>query len=230
MDTRLTELRRENDLRTDVSQQIDGLGRMTVSQLRQKYIEVFKEESRSNHKQFLYRRIAWRIQALAEGGLSERARRRALEIANDADFASGLPKTLLARTSIPPDLAVRSRASRNSILACRPERFLIRQYKGREIIVRVLADGFAFEQTIYRSLCAIAREITGTEMEGIPAPMTESDPPRRVSKTRSLTASGLLARIRNPRRRSSLGLKKVRVLVAPILSASGKPKTANSGS
>lgn len=42
--------------------------------------------SRSHHKQFLFRRIAWRIQALAEGGLSERARRRALEIANDADL------------------------------------------------------------------------------------------------------------------------------------------------
>ena len=49
---------------------------MTVGQLRQKYLGVFGEESRSNHKQFLFRRIAWRIQALAEGGLSERARRR----------------------------------------------------------------------------------------------------------------------------------------------------------
>jgi hypothetical protein len=66
--------------------QIDELSRMTVGQLRQKYLEVFGEESRSNHKQFLFRRIAWRIQALAEGGLSERARRRALEIANDADL------------------------------------------------------------------------------------------------------------------------------------------------
>ena len=41
--------------------------------------EVFGEESRSNHKQFLFWMIAWRIQALAEGGLSELARRRALE-------------------------------------------------------------------------------------------------------------------------------------------------------
>lgn len=59
---------------------------MTVGQLRQEHIEVFGEESRSNHKQLLFRRIAWRIQALAEGGLSERARRRAMEIANDADL------------------------------------------------------------------------------------------------------------------------------------------------
>ncbi|HKE26900.1 MAG TPA: DUF2924 domain-containing protein [Bryobacteraceae bacterium] len=53
-----------------IEEQIAELGRMTVTQLRQKYAEVFGEETRSNNKQFLYRRVAWRIQALAEGGLS----------------------------------------------------------------------------------------------------------------------------------------------------------------
>ena len=66
--------------------EIEDPRQMTVGQLRQKYIEVFGEESRSNQRQLLFRRIAWRIQANACGGLSERARRRALEIANDADL------------------------------------------------------------------------------------------------------------------------------------------------
>lgn len=61
MDTRLTAPRKENDLGTDVAQQIEELAQMTVSQLREKYIEVFGEESRSNHKQFLFRRIAFRF-------------------------------------------------------------------------------------------------------------------------------------------------------------------------
>jgi DUF2924 family protein len=80
-------------METAMREEIEKLSRMTVSQLRQKYLEVFGEESRSNHKQFLFRRIAWRIQALAEGGLSERARRRALEIANDADLRIRAPKS-----------------------------------------------------------------------------------------------------------------------------------------
>ncbi len=42
--------------------EIEVLSRMTVGQLRQKYMEVFGEESRSNHKEFLFRKIAWRIQ------------------------------------------------------------------------------------------------------------------------------------------------------------------------
>ncbi len=75
-----------------VREQIEVLKRMTVRELRERYHEVFGEESRSNHKQFLFRRIAWRLQAAAEGGLSERARQRALEIANDADLRIRAPK------------------------------------------------------------------------------------------------------------------------------------------
>jgi len=68
---------------------------MTVGQLKDKYRDVFGESSRSNHKQFLFRRIAWRMQANAFGGLSERARRRALEIANDADLRIRAPRNFL---------------------------------------------------------------------------------------------------------------------------------------
>lgn len=116
----------------DVAQQIDELAQMTVSQLREKYIEVFGEESRSNHKQFLFRRIAWRLQALAEGGLSERARRRALEIANDADLRIRAPKTFFGQnTVVPPQLAIRTKASRSFDRRLpAPGTILRRQYKG----------------------------------------------------------------------------------------------------
>jgi hypothetical protein len=64
-------MREEETINTiALREQIEGLRHMTVGQLKNKYIEVFGEESRSNHKQFLFRRIAWRIQANVEGGLS----------------------------------------------------------------------------------------------------------------------------------------------------------------
>ncbi len=47
---------------------------MRLGQLKHNYRAAFAEETRSNHKQFLFRRIAWRIQANAWDGLSERAR------------------------------------------------------------------------------------------------------------------------------------------------------------
>jgi hypothetical protein len=78
-----------------IREEIERLRNLTTAQLKEKYREVFGEESRSNHKQFLFRRIAWRIQANAWGGLSERARRRALEIADDADLRICAPKNFL---------------------------------------------------------------------------------------------------------------------------------------
>ena len=141
---------------------------MTVSQLRQRYIEVFGEASRSNHKQFLFRKVAWRIQALAEGGLSERARCRALEIADDADLRIRAPKTFFRRdTTLPPELSAPTKVMKNADDRLPlPGTVLRRRYKGKDIITRVLPDGFEYNQKVYRSLSAIAYEVTGTKWNG----------------------------------------------------------------
>ena len=60
---------------------IEQLRTLNVIALRKKYQEVFGEPSSSSNKQFLFRRIAWRLQANTEGGLSERARHRAVPAA-----------------------------------------------------------------------------------------------------------------------------------------------------
>jgi Protein of unknown function (DUF2924) len=70
----VTAMRMEISVKTAMRKEIDELSGMPVSQLRQEYIEAFGEQSRSNHKQFLFCRIAWRIQALAKAAsLSELA-------------------------------------------------------------------------------------------------------------------------------------------------------------
>src|SRR6266478_7981633 len=71
---------------------IEQLRGLTVAALKTRFRELFGEESKSSNKQFLFRRIAWRMQANAEGGLSERARRRAAEIADEADLRTRAPK------------------------------------------------------------------------------------------------------------------------------------------
>jgi hypothetical protein len=65
---------------------------MSVGELRKKYCEVFKESTNARNKVWLLKRIAWRMQANIEGDLSERARRRAMEIANDADIRMMPPR------------------------------------------------------------------------------------------------------------------------------------------
>ena len=76
----------------DASDEIAALGRLGTSELCERYTELFGHPVRTRHKQYLVRKIAWRLQALAEGDLSERARKRAAELANDADvrLAAGL--------------------------------------------------------------------------------------------------------------------------------------------
>lgn len=85
----------------NVGRLMSELERMTVTELRRRYVEVFGEETRSYHKAYLVRRIAWRVQANAEGDLPERARRRALELANDADLRLRGPTQ---RPTPPPSL------------------------------------------------------------------------------------------------------------------------------
>jgi hypothetical protein len=134
-------MREETINTTALREQIEALRRMTVSQLKNKYREVFGEESRSNHKQFLFRRVAWRIQANAEGGLSERARRRALEIANDADLRIRAPRNFL-KEPLDETRAVDSRVS--PMVDPRlplPGSLLVRRFQGKDVVVRVRQDG-----------------------------------------------------------------------------------------
>ena len=77
----------------NVAKEVAVLQRTTVNELRAKYADVFGEQTKVRHKEWLVRRIVWRMQALAEGDLSERARRRAAELANDADLRTTRPKT-----------------------------------------------------------------------------------------------------------------------------------------
>ena len=82
------------NLTHDLGHDIAQLPTLTVTQLRQRYADLFGEITRVGNKQWLVKRIAWRWQAQAEGDLSERARERALHLANDADLRLNPPKVL----------------------------------------------------------------------------------------------------------------------------------------
>jgi hypothetical protein len=125
---------------------------------------VFKEEPRSKHRGHLFRRLAWRLQALSEGGLSEAARKRALEIVNEADLRIVPPRGFLDAAADDASSGNRRRFDRR---IPRPGSVLKRDYDGRTITVRVLIDGFEHQGRRYGSLSAIASEVTGTRWNGL---------------------------------------------------------------
>ena len=67
----------------NVEQEVAALKRMTTPELRQRYAEVCGDGTASNNRVWMVKRIAWRLQAQVDGDLSERAKRRAAELAND---------------------------------------------------------------------------------------------------------------------------------------------------
>src|SRR5271157_1083806 len=151
---------------TVMREEIEALRHMTVGQLKQKYGEAFGEASRSNHKQFLFRRIAWRMQANAWGGLSERARRRALEIADDADLRIRAPRNFL-KVELDESRTIETRvAPTEDPRLPIPGTMLVRRYRGKDIVVRVREDGFEYGGNIHRSLSSAVREATGTPWNG----------------------------------------------------------------
>jgi Protein of unknown function (DUF2924) len=151
-----------------VLMEVENLRRATVAALREKYRELFQEETRSRHRGHLFRRIAWRLQALAEGDLSARARRRAQEIAQDADLRIVAPRDFFLvegeRMQIAP--VPRNRREPDSRLPL-PGTLLSRKWKGRTLLVEVLGQGFRYENQHYSSLSAIAVAITGTRWNGL---------------------------------------------------------------
>lgn len=146
----------------DVPAELAALARMTVGELRENYIAVFGEETRSWNREFLRKRIAWRIQELAEGGLSERARKRAEELARDADLRIRPPdpQALAGKTVVR-----RLPASKDRRLPIAGT-VLTREYRGATVKVTVLDNGFEHEGRVYRSLTAVAQAVTGTHWNG----------------------------------------------------------------
>ena len=145
--------------------QIKALQGMTVARLLERWREVLGEPARSRNKPYLYRRIAWEIQAKAYGRLSARAHDRIRELAPDH-----FPRAILPRDFRPP-----TDVSAARVAETRPVRdpklpsvgtILTRQYHGREIRVVALQEGFEWDGRRFGSLSEVARAVTGQHWSG----------------------------------------------------------------
>jgi hypothetical protein len=146
----------------NILNEVATLQRLTVGQLRQRFAEVFGEATAASNRIWLVKRIAWRLQALAEGDLSERARRRAAELARDADLRLNPPRS---QAPPPPPQPATLPAPVDHRLPP-PGTILTRPYKEQLVQVQVLTDGFAYAGHVFPSLSAVAKAITGSHCNG----------------------------------------------------------------
>jgi len=130
----------------ELRREIEQLRRQKTKALKSRYLELFGEASKSSNQAHLFRRIAWRLQALPEGDFSQRARERAAALAVDVDVRLRAPRKFWRELEAEPRGPVRDPRlpSVGSILQ--------RQYRDRTIIVKILTDGFEYDGATYESL------------------------------------------------------------------------------
>jgi hypothetical protein len=152
-------------MRLNVTKEVAQLQKMTCGALRDQFAKVTGETTHAKNRKWLIRRIIWRMQAIVEGGLSEDAIKRIRELADGSDLRVTSPAT----RRLPDDADKRIRAMPTGIQTSSlplPGTLITRQYKGREIRVRVTTQGFEFEGELFSSLSAVAKHITGSHWSG----------------------------------------------------------------
>jgi hypothetical protein len=150
--------RRTREAAADIARQLTELRAMTVGGLCVRYRDVFGVPTRSRNKDYLFKKIAWRIQELAEGGLSNRALAKIDELGGD------MPVRVrpIRDPHFFDDITGDGRDSRLPPTGT----VLTRMYKGQAHQVTVLDDGFEYLGEKHKSLSIIAGLITGTNWNG----------------------------------------------------------------
>jgi hypothetical protein len=135
-------------VKVDVLKQVAALPGMSTQNLKKMWKDLFNADPPPYNKQFLVKRLAYRLQELAYGGLTETSEKRLQNLADGENQAIGTPT---------------KRATGNHPI---PGTRLLREWKGVEHCVTALADGFEHQGQHFRSLSAVARAITGTRWNG----------------------------------------------------------------
>ena len=138
-------------VRHSVLRQLATLKTMPMDQLRERWRDLYGGEPPGYKRQFLIKRLAYRIQELFYGGLPEAAKTRLRQVAQDGPVAR-------------VDRRV-SGNSRSQVDILPGTRF-VRIWKDCRYEVLAHENGFEYDGRMFRSLSAVAREITGTRWNG----------------------------------------------------------------
>lgn len=140
-----------------IAVEIARLHEASLNELRQKYQELYGAKPKGlAKKEHLFRKIAFKLQEDHFGGLSEKAKSML------GDELQSLNPHQFKKQKQPKDKPKPSRDKRIPMIGTT----LSRRYKQQEINVKVLANGFEYEQQIFPTLSALAKQITGTHVNG----------------------------------------------------------------
>ena len=140
--------RRDAAVDTPILGRLAALKAMSVKELKAEWQALFGAPAPNNSRGFLEMRIGYRIQELTYGG-PDRDTRRMLDLLADEVEGHARRRSQIADP-------------RNPVAGTK----LVREWDGAEHTGTVLRDGFEWQGRRFRSLSAVAREITGTRWNG----------------------------------------------------------------
>lgn len=160
----------------DITATIAELEELSVAGLQAKWLETFGEAARSRNRSHLVKKLAWRIQEQAEGGLSAEAMARIDELVETTPTRQRGPRKAKAATTTAATETNTGETETPTQTPVAKERdprlpqvgtVLRPKYKGREFAITVHEDTFEVEGVgTFKSLSAAAKGATGQVMNG----------------------------------------------------------------
>ena len=133
-----------------VLQQVTELAGMSYQVLKDRWRSLYGTDPPAYKRQHMIRRLAYRVQELAYGGLSDEAKAELEQIAAEDDFGKEARKKRRKPNGTQPIPGTR----------------LIREWNGQRHEVTAVTRGFEYQGRRYRSLSAVAKAITGAHWSG----------------------------------------------------------------
>ncbi len=131
----------------DLAAKLAALPEMTTADLRAEWRWLYRgNPPKRIGRHLLELGVAWKLQERVHGGLGAATRRRLAALAKTMDENGDLARTRAVRL--------------------KPGAKLVREWRGETHDVLVLEDGYQWRGRRWRSLSAIAREISGTHWSG----------------------------------------------------------------
>lgn len=124
-----------------IALEIANLSNKSLGELQKLWTTYFDEKPLSSNKEFYIARISYRMQELLYGGLSTST------------------KNLILKMNSKPQSACKKRLPPAGTR-------IVRVFKGKEYVIRIMIDGFEFDGMKYKNLSTIAQKITNKRTSG----------------------------------------------------------------
>ncbi|MCE5314049.1 MAG: DUF2924 domain-containing protein [Armatimonadota bacterium] len=142
-------------MKDSVLKQIADLQSLSYNELKERWAVLYGDAPPAYNRTFIIKRLAYRIQELAYGGLSKNAKAMMRDVLDANGFNEKASDGGKRR---------RERKQKEGMPVAGTR--LTREWNGKRCEVIVVSDGFEFEGRPYKSLSAITRAITGTNWNG----------------------------------------------------------------